>query len=74
MESIYDYAYQGTRYTYGFTLRPLDINTHPKLGCILGSYNPEDKRARFGTVQYARLLEEVEYKKWELIPLDTLSP
>jgi len=70
MHSIYDDNYKGTRYTYGFTLRPLDINTHPKLGCILGSYRENDERARFGTVQYARFLEESELKKWELSDLN----
>jgi hypothetical protein len=67
---IYDDQYTGPRHTYGFVLRPLDINTHPKLGCILGSYKADDKRARYGSVDYARRLTDEEVKKWELVYLE----
>ena len=73
IDHIYDDQYTGTRHQYGFILRPLDINTHPKLGCILGSYKADDKRARYGVVDYARKLDEDERQKWELIYLGVTS-
>ena len=71
VDTVATEGYKGPRYTYGMTLRPLDINTTPKGGQITGSYDTEDKRARHGSVQYARKLTQAELKKWDMVPLET---
>jgi hypothetical protein len=70
---IYNEDYNGERFTYGFVLRPLNINTHPTEGCILGSYNADDNRTRYGSVQYTRSLSFEELKKWELKDLNEVE-
>ncbi len=69
MKTLFDEDYTGTRYTYGFTYRPLGISCQPD-GWIIGSKKMH-KDYKYGAVDWPFELSEKDLCAYELTKIET---
>jgi len=67
-EIIFDEDYEGQRFTYGFTYRPVGISCQPE-GFIIGS-NKDHSDFNFGTLDYPFELSQEQVTSYELTKVE----
>ena len=70
-EFIFDDEYEGPRFTYGVTLRPVTRFNIPD-GWIIGSDRPNPSY-RFGTIDYPYQLSPDKISHYDLIPQESTN-